>query len=316
MKNLFKLLFALIVSFNSFGQQGFPVKFDTTVVKSLQKSALDASTIIKEGGNTNAKISARIESGDLVKVGIASLAYQTSYAGAGTYFSVYSLYTNGDGSGQGVTLTTTSAGLGSNRISIYTSVWGKTIGFRFRRRSDSPAFSVIIDGTPYDVPSYLIGPRFQNEAGSTDRECLWIVAENLKQGLHSVEVNLYPSATDVKQLVVYGFVTDKYAGYSDQLPNDFIIEKGILPTTSTSILKPFGINGIKKVGYVNTTATEITATITYETAAIVQEKIAANSTKWVDISNLGLMVPAAPSTTAAMSHSASATGLNYFIIGR
>jgi len=280
---------------------------------------------VKDDGSDEGIVKMKLEQGELIKLPINSFAVGTEIqvvlGTSGSASQSNTSFGNGDGTASSMNMSTQVAGLGTNYSLINTLVYGKVIGVRFRRFSITPSFSVVIDGIPYDCPTYRQKPYTNNTMNiSGDRESYWIVAEGLEDIQHSVSIFLYPDATVTKTLVFYGFLVEKRVGYKEFEKNDFIYSSGTL--TASSVVVPSTdaasqiVKSVKSIMYQNTDTLPRFVTITYNNIVIAKIYLAASGINGDSFKyDFGTGVNIGGST-ASLSHLADLAGkINFVTIG-
>ncbi|WP_342088000.1 hypothetical protein [Dyadobacter sp. OTU695] len=268
---------------------------------------------VLDDGTNEGVIRAKIVTGDLVKIPMASLDYSTVLSGTGAAITdLYNIFTNGDGTGQIVNMSTV-AGL-TNGCALRTTIFGRVVGIRYRRNSQTPPFSVWIDGVPRDIPTISLAPRFTNVAGPADREGLFIIADDLPDTAHSVEVILFPDATVAKTLILYGFLGEARAGYAPATRLDVAFAQGVLTNVSAPISFSASVRGFKSVFYQNTDlANPHRVTLRNNSLVVWSEMIPADKTIRVVVSEIGT---ALSGNSTTWSHFADAGSvINYSCFG-
>jgi len=264
---------------------------------------------VLDDGTNEGSIRAKLVTGELVKVPLSAIDYSTVISGSATVSDLFNIYTNGDGTGQIVNMSTV-AGLGTNACALRTVIYGRVVGVRYRRNSSTPAFSVLIDGTPYGVPAYNTAPRFTNSSGPADREALFIIADDLTDTAHSVEIVLYPDASVAKTLIVYGFTAERRAGYLPADRIDVIYSQGTLTNASVAVPGSTSVRSIKYIWYQNTDLTNPhRVTVNFNSVSSWSKMIAAGDTEILRISEVGATLSGNSST---WSHLADANSVVKF----
>lgn len=257
-------------------------------------------------------LSAKIVEGDIVKIGADAIQCQTLTIGTSTIvFQVQNNQYNSDGSNQGILMTCPA---GSNQgVVLSRKIYGKAVGIRFLRNSTTPPFDLVVDGVAYPVTSPSL--QFDGLIPSNtpqDGEAYYLIADDLPDGEHTVAVVLTPdSAIATTQiLTVYGFLAERRAGYVDRTRANDMVSNGQVPTTAGAIGRTT-LKNIRKIDYVNTTASTVTVTAYYSSVTTgnmsFTKSIAAGDTQTYDFGDL---------TTFSGSHIASAAGVNFFVYGR
>ncbi|MCX6216504.1 hypothetical protein [Spirosoma sp.] len=257
---------------------------------------------VQDDGTAEGVIRAKIVSGELVKVPAWFLDWNDT-----TKINTLLQTDNNDGTGSGYNLSVV-AGL-PGIASISTIIYGRVIGIRYRRPNSAvPDFTVVIDGVPYAVKPNVIAPRASNIGNMLDRETLVIIAQDLSDTAHTVELVLHADALASRSVVIYGFLAERRAGYQERMHNDYIITQGTLtiaavafPTADPANSRPH--QGVKKVWYYNkNTTTARKVTLQYAGSTIRVIDVPAAGTVEVNLSERGLIVSGASATT----------GLNHF----
>ncbi len=267
---------------------------------------------------TYQKTLTRLQQGELVRVPIADIDIAGYAAGSGSAVSNRNAYSNGDHTGTGYSLQTGAAGLGSHIAMISAVIYGRTVGVRFRKLSNTPAFSVVIDGIAYPVQIQTRAAYFDNVQLSglgSSREGMFVV-NDLADGPHSVRVILYPNASVSKTLVVYGFIAERIAGYESPVALDGFYGGGTL--TNANVAVPITDNnsninhGLKAVLYYNTDASTRVVTVSWNGIVIATISIAAGGSARFDYTQTGINLGASPNIV----HKADAGSVvNFICIG-
>lgn len=211
--------------------------------------------------------------GELVKVTLADNQYYSYSVGTSSVSSAQSDNNdNRDSTNRRIGLTVPPGT--TQGASIQTIIYGRVVGVRWRRNTlQPPAFSVVIDGIAYSVPlvtNTYNGLPFAN-ISVTDFDCYHIVAANLPDGAHSVEVILAADPANVATWVLqlYGFVAERRAGYTERPRAQTVIASGTVPASSTAISNSTSsaiIPALRAIEYTNTGGSAATVTVTYNGA--------------------------------------------------
>lgn len=268
---------------------------------------------VQDDGTPEGVIRSKLVSGELVKVGFDTLNWSRSFSGSAAANASQTMTSDGDGDLMSVNMSTV-AGLGTNGVTLNFFAYGTIVGIRFRRDSATPPFSVLIDGVAYGVDQKFLNAKFANGSAITDREVLYIVAKDLPDRCHDVNIVLYPDATVAKTLVVYGFLVERRAGYRDTTPKDILYGAGsltaLLVNVSTLDATSDYVRGLKSILYYNSDSVSRTVTIAYNSITIATLTIASLSSARFDLSTTGVMPGG---STAALQHQADATTVVKFV---
>lgn len=262
--------------------------------------AFDTSLIL------NKKLSVETIDNGLVKVPFTERLVSISKPGSTATLGSGHSY-NEDGSDTGINVNV-PAGKG-NGVSIRFPFYGKVFGLRWRRNSSACDFSVLIDGVAYG-PITGNHNYFVNEGESVvDTDSLVIIKDDLGKGTHYAEI-VVTSGQSTNAIAFLGLLLEKRAGYSEKPRINGISVPVALGTTPTAIPQTTNLDSlsnVKKLLFVNTTASAITVTLESSGTAIWRKSIAPNDTDELDL--LGVKMNSIYKLTA------SATGVNATAIG-
>lgn len=259
-------------------------------------------------------IPTRLAQGELVRISMETGAYNATVSGTSTVTTPMGQPENLDGTGRAILMRATP-GIPTG-CSIRQTIYGRVVGVRWRRDANTPNFSVVVDGVSYPIrnASYRWNATGLN---LTDGESYTIVAENLPDGPHSVEVILTSEAgIPDNSLFFYGFLAERRAGYTERLRTQDCLSTGTLTTTAAGITRgssPKQYRGLRKVLYTNTSGSPATVTVRFSANTIWQSTIAAGASDAFDPGD----VTAFDGSTATLNHLASAaSAINFAVFGR
>jgi hypothetical protein len=156
---------------------------------------------------------------------------------------------------------TTTAAIPSIAV-VRDNVYGRVVGVRFLKQNLTTAapFDVIIDGIVYPVDK-TVAMRDNLAVSGGDHDALVIVAENLEDTLHTVEIHLAGSATQARRLEVYGWIAESGRGYTSPPPQ----RVGSTPTGGSTLSTTQSgisyVNLVAGITFYNSTAADRTVTI-------------------------------------------------------
>jgi hypothetical protein len=161
---------------------------------------------------------------------------------------------------------------------------------------------------------------------TTDGDSYRIIASDLPDGPHSVEVGVASDPTGVSTytLNLYGFVVERRVGYTERTRLQGVITRGTsLGTSASSIVNgssspPNIVASLRGVQYVNTSASAVTVSVQYGSVLVWQASLAAAGTAGCS-ATFDLLEATAFSgnSSSTFAHLASAAGaVNYMILGR
>lgn len=251
-------------------------------------------TGVHDDGTPEGIIRARISQGELIKVPANSLDYVRNFGGTAFLQAGFNMAYNADGSFSSINFGT-NPGLNSDVAILSVVTYGKMVGVRYRRTLTTPPFSVIVDGVPYDCPAYQqLYYTDNNSSGAVEREALWIVAENLPDIAHTVKVVLTASATLSYNLVLYGMLLERRAGYTERPRLDSVLSQGVLTNANVAVSYNDSVGytnkGVKRLVYFNSDVAARLVTVSWNGAVIWQKSIPAGSTDYFEVSNVGFCV--------------------------
>jgi hypothetical protein len=277
---------------------------------------------VKDNGTPEGVVKVRLDQANLIKLPansfIQSNEFQAVLLGSASSNNSFNAFNNGDGSNSAFNISVGS-GLGANLALTTFAIYGKVIGVRFRRIPSSTPFSVVIDGVPYDCPDYIVNPRVGNTTNiGQDREAQWIVADNLSDGQHTVQVFVYPSALISKTLVFYGFVVERRIGYTEFEKISALYSKGTLTAAvvnvPTSDEGGQSIRSVKSIIYQNTDTVARNVTINHGAILIAKIYLAAAGTQGDTVNfDFGVGVGFGSITSTQLQHFADLTGKVKFV---
>lgn len=166
--------------------------------------------IAKDSSLTSGKLRGVV--GRLERVRVNAGTY-TNVAGSSGAATGGSSTFNRDGSGQRVVMTTTAV---LPAMAVYRDmVYGRVVGVRWLRNNAATLvpFDVVIDGVAYPVDA-VTARRDNQTVVATDNECFFIVADDLEDTEHTVEVHLTGDPALATRLEVLGFLAESGRGYS------------------------------------------------------------------------------------------------------
>lgn len=275
---------------------------------------------VQDDGTPEGVVRSKIAGGEWSRITLADLDLASTTAGAGTVAISRAGVSNADRSGASYNLTTPAA-LGTNLTTVAAVIYGRTVGVRFRKNTTTPAFSLVIDGRPYDVGALAGRAYFDNSLLSglgNSKEGVFVVSD-LSEGAHSVKVILWPDGVASKTLVIFGFIGERGAGYDVRPGLDSLYGAGTLTNAAVVIPNTDAdsnpVHGIKSIWYVNTDASARVVTVSWNSNTVAKLNLAAagsaGDTGKIDFSTLGLTTGGA---TANMTHQADATAVVKFNI--
>jgi len=285
-------------------------------VKNTESGSLYTSdsqiSAVQDDGTKEGVIRSKIVNGELVKLPANSIDYIVNVGGSAAVQPSQGVFSNSDGSGSAINLATV-AGLGTNIASLTTTIYGRSIGVRFRRNAATPLFSVIVDGVAYDLPDNLRNWYTDNTPNpSIEREALWVLDDNLTEGAHTVKVIL-PSSDVANTLVLFGFLAESKSGYTEKarLDSPYSVNASVISTPSniTSTDSNGTLNkGVKYILYRNIdSANAHVITILWGSSVLWVQSIPPNSTYKFELSAVGFTVGSG--SIAALMHSADSNGV-------
>lgn len=200
-------------------------------------------------------------------------------------------------------------------------IHGRTVGVRYRRTATGvpPIFDLVIDGVSYrcdDVSNFTAGSSAaQNSDTSYYGE---FIVRDLDDRQHDVSLVVPDSRVTGTNytLVVLDFLAEKASGYPELPRVGTTTTPAAVPTSAGDIGYATGFSanllfrGVRKVVYLNTTGADITVTVQRDTAAVAAISVPANRSAEFDFG-----IPVAFDATTKFKHLASATGVNYTVIG-
>jgi hypothetical protein len=168
---------------------------------------------------------------------------------------------NHDGSGHLLVMFVSSAATLPAYTAVRTQLFGRIVGVRWRRGNSASIFpfDVIVDGVVYRVDDALTR-RDNQSVTAVDGECLAIVATNLADTVHTVEIIVSQQATD-SSLSLFGLIAEAGRGYSATPP---IPRSGYTPTptalTATAASIPW-TNPVSGLTFNNTDSAQRVITV-------------------------------------------------------
>lgn len=269
---------------------------------------------VQDDGTNEGVIRSKMINGELVRVPFIDTESASVLSGAGAAALNRNAYSNGDHTGIAYNLSVTTA-IGADQSSLCAIVNGRTVGIRFRKLSTTPAFSLVIDGIPYEVPQMQRQVFFGNQQLSglgASKEGIFVVTD-LPDTPHSVRVVLWADGVASKTLVLYGYLAERCAGYSTHSPLDIMFGNATLtnaavtvPTTDTA---GNANHGVKSIIYYNSDSVTRTVTLAWNGVAIAQLTLTAGSYTKFDLSAVGLNIGTSPNLT----HQADANSVVRFV---
>jgi hypothetical protein len=268
--------------------------------------------------------------GELVKIPLRTGAYAKITNGGSVISLDGGYWYNEDGSNTIINLAPQaySATSGNNGVGVKFNFFGPVFGIRWLRNASTPAPCCVVDGIAYGFPQGAGALKFDNLSGSgTDQECCWIVADDLPTTrpdgsalAHTATIYLPSQQSGQNFIYFFGLLVSRHAGYSEKPRMSGMTYSGAVPTSSTAI-KRMNVagdqqpRGVRTILYANTTASPVTVTVTVNLAqgigsqtTVWTKSVPANDTVTLDLS-------AATAIESTLSHSASASGVNYTVIG-
>lgn len=219
--------------------------------------------------------------GRLERIPLSGAATYTNIAGTAGISAGASSSGNRDGSSARAVLTTTAA-IPSMAL-IRDVVYGRVVGVRFLKQQLATAapFDVIIDGVAYPVDD-VVARRDNLSVTGGDTDSLVIIAEDLEDKLHTVEVHMPGSATTAYRLEVFGWIGESGRGYTSPPPARVgsTLSGGIAITTVASGITY--VNLIAGFTLYNSTAAERTVTIFISGSPYKAVKVPANASSEIN----------------------------------
>lgn len=228
-----------------------------------------------DDGSDDGVLHAKLLHQGLVKLPLTSQQYTTAVQGTATA-TVSSSQTNTDGTQNCVNMTVPAVtAVAQSSAYLETTLYGRRVGVRFRRNNSAslPPFTLWVDGVPYPVRNVANRRHAAVSLSSADFEGLFMVADDLGPGPHSVRVSV---AGDViggssRTLILHGFVVDRAAGYEDKRRAGITGTASTALTTTAStipVVTPQGL--VRKLLLHNTDAATRTVTISLGTTDIIR----------------------------------------------
>jgi hypothetical protein len=198
--------------------------------------------------------------GRLERVPLSGAATTSAVAGTSSTAVGSSSSGNKDGSSNRAVLTTTAA-IPSMAV-VRDNVYGRVVGVRFLKQqlATTAPFDMVIDGVAYPV-DVVASMRDNQTLTGADIDALVVVAENLQDKLHTVEVHLAGSATQARRLEVFGWIGESGRGYNSPPPARFgsTLTAGVAITTSATGISY--VNLVAGMTFYNSTAADRTVTL-------------------------------------------------------
>ena len=178
-------------------------------------------------------------------------------------------------------------------------------------------FNLVVDGVPYPckkpVPTFWDGTSFPYDSGEHAA-----IVNGLPDGNHVGEILVTYDAAFANKNVFYALLVEQRAGYEPLTRSGYFTTPAAVPFSASTAIsfvasgQGSAPRGIRQVIYANTTAAAIAVTVQLGGTTIWAASVPANSaTTW----DLGLPVVADPTAGSSLKHQASATGLNFTIVG-
>lgn len=237
--------------------------------------------------------------------------YPRSIASASSSFAESGAPTNPDGTGKQFNI---SVPAGTNGHRLYYPFTGRGFGVRFSPLATTPDFSVAVDSEWAQVQSWPA--KLALESITTELvypEARAVTHDHLHRGFHLAELLFPAPASGTSTWVIFGWLLDRGAGYTEQPRNLIALTPTALTTSDVAISLATGVTGgvlrgLRKIIYANTTASPITVTVKTASGGTVlwSRPVPANDSIEFD-----------PGGSLAMGyyHTASATGVNATVIG-
>jgi len=269
---------------------------------------------VQDDGTNEGVIRSKIINGELVRVPFIDTESTSVLAGAGSASLNRNAYSNGDHTGMAYNMSVTTA-IGVDQASLCNIVYGRTVGIRFRKLSTTPAFSLVIDGVPYEVPQMQRQVFFGNQQISglgNSKEGIFVVSD-LPDTPHSVRIIVWPDGVASKTVVIYGFLAERCAGYSTHAPLDIMYGGATLTTSAVAVpitdTAGNANHGVKSIIYYNSDVATRTVTLTWNSITVAILTITAGSYNKFDFSSTGLNMGTSPNLT----HQADANSVVKFV---
>lgn len=214
--------------------------------------------------------------GKLERVRINAASYSSTGGGQSSSSLGETGSTNRDGWAQRVILTTVTSTppAAPGRSVLRDVVYGRVVGVRWLSNNASTLypFDVVIDGVAYRVDD--VAPKRDNSiVAATDNECFKVIADDLPDTAHTVEVILTASSTIAKRLEIFGWLAEAGRGYTvppEQRIGTVLDSPVTLTTTAASV--PY-TNLVQGLSFINTDTVVRTVTLaiggqTYRTVTV------------------------------------------------
>lgn len=226
----------------------------------------------------------KIRQGDLVRIPVTSAGtFGTSGSGVSSSFTLGATGSNPDGTGNTIGLIAPNGQLTS--IAWWeTTVWGNRVGVRFLRNNNATQapFAVVVDGVPYRVAPVQPKTMLGTVSSTSDYEGMFLVADDLGPGPHTVRVSLYgdPNGTGNRILNIMGLLADKSHAYTNPVAE----QSGYFPSNGMGVTVPTAATAIPYAGKVammhfyNAGAASHTVTIKRGSATYAVVTVAAGQT--------------------------------------
>ena len=213
--------------------------------------------------------------------------------------------------------------------------YGRRLGLVYARpfTTDAPSFTVQVDGVPIAMSQGRTYPPDGSAMTIYDGQCGDVLADDLADGFHTVDIIPTPlfagagSGSD-SLWMFYGFLAESRAGYRPE-PAGYASIAGTLTATAASFPQQptyanaatgHNLRAVRKVRYVNTTATTQVVTVKYNGVTVNELALAAagsaGSSAEFDPGG-DLAYGTRPASAVGWQHLAgAASAVNFVLIGR
>lgn len=187
-----------------------------------------------------------------------------------------------NGAGSVLSISIPSNPSGGNGTLVRFPIQGNIFGLRYQNTA-GVSFGCKVDGVPYDVPLPLVNPLTQISTNIFEG----VIADNLGDGQHIVELEFSCSLTTNRAWSVYGYLVDEQSNKA-ATPGGKIGLNAIALTTSYLTICGSGqqLNGnaMRGVWLVNVTGSPVAVTIKNNGTSVVffNGPVPANDTRFVD----------------------------------
>ena len=245
---------------------------------------MDPDTATPMGSAANP---ARVTGRDLVAVPFRKDMFRAGVSGSGYAPSINGGFPeNGDGTQSGMFVSVPASATWANVATLDFWVQGRVVGLRVLRSADygGKPIGCMIDGVAYAVKTdILVTPAGQSPTNTNPGVSWQILADDLDEGLHYVEL-VFPCDISVSRLwAVLGYIAEARAGYRPIDPYvNFSLRAPLALTASWTeiIASNDKATGIRKIVFYNPTGGPITAQVRYtnDNGVIWSKSVAAGDT--------------------------------------